>query len=69
MISLVAQWSFITLFGMGWNQHLVESRPQRIRAVLKAEGVQHGTSRMSLTKCSVSACQNVGFLFIPHYLL
>ncbi len=31
-------------------QHLVESMPRRIKAVLKAKGVQSGTSKVHLIK-------------------
>ncbi len=34
-------------------QHLVESMPQRIKAVLKAKGVQPGTSKVYLIKWPV----------------
>ncbi len=38
-------------------QHLVESMPRRIKAVLKAEkGVQPGTSKVYLIKWPVSVC-------------
>ncbi len=37
-------------------QHLVESMPRRIKAVLKAKGVQPGTSKVYLTKWPVSVC-------------
>ncbi len=35
-------------------QHLVESMPRRIKAVLKAKGVQPGTSKVYLIKRPVS---------------
>ncbi len=35
-------------------QHLVESVPRRIKAVLKAKGVQHGTSKVYIIKWPVS---------------
>ncbi len=35
-------------------QHLVESMPRRINAVLKAKGVQPGTSKVYLIKWPVS---------------
>ncbi len=35
-------------------QHLVESMPRRIKAVLKAKGVQDGTSKVHLIKWPVS---------------
>ncbi len=35
-------------------QHLVESMPRRIKAVLKAKGVQSGTSKVHLIKLPVS---------------
>ncbi len=35
-------------------QHLVESMPRRIKAVLKAKGVQPGTSKAYLIKWPVS---------------
>ncbi len=41
-------------------QHLVESMPRRIKAVLKAEGVQPGTSKVSLIKWPVSVCHRAG---------
>ncbi len=37
-------------------QHLVESMPRRIKAVLKAKGVQPGTSKVYLKKLPVSVC-------------
>ncbi len=37
-------------------QHLVESMPRRIKTVLKAKGVQPGTSKVYLIKWSVSVC-------------
>ncbi len=37
-----------------WFQHLVESMPRRIKAVLKAKGVQPGTSKVYLIKWPVS---------------
>ncbi len=37
-------------------QHLVESMPQRIKAVLKAKEVQPGTSKVYLIKWPVSVC-------------
>ncbi len=37
-------------------QHLVESMPRRIKAVLKTKGVQPGTSKMYLIKWPVSVC-------------
>ncbi len=37
-------------------QHLVESVPRRIKAVLKAKGVQPGTSKVYLIKWPVSVC-------------
>ncbi len=37
-------------------QHLVESMPQRNKAVLKAKGVQPGTSKLYLIKWPVSVC-------------
>ncbi len=36
------------------SQHLVESMPRRIKALLKAKGVQPGTSKMYLIKWTVS---------------
>ncbi len=35
-------------------QHLVESMPRKIKAVLKAKGVQPGTSKVYLIKWPVS---------------
>ncbi len=35
-------------------QHLVESMPRRIKAVMKAKGVQPGTSKVYLIKWPVS---------------
>ncbi len=37
-------------------QHLVESMPRRIKAVLKAKGVQPITSIVYLIKCPVCVC-------------
>ncbi len=37
-------------------QHLVESMPRKIKAVLKANGVQPGTSKVCLIKWPVSVC-------------
>ncbi len=37
-------------------QHLVESMPRRIKAVLKAKGVQPGTSKLYLIKWPVIVC-------------
>ncbi len=37
-------------------QHIVESMPRRIKAVLKEKGVQPGTSTVYLIKWPVSVC-------------
>ncbi len=37
-------------------KHLVESVPRRIKAALKAKGVQPGTSKMYLIKWPVCVC-------------
>ncbi len=36
-------------------QHLAESMPQKMKAVLKAKGVKSGTRKVDLIKCPVSA--------------
>ncbi len=44
-------------------QHLFESMPRRIKAVLKAKGVQPGTSKVYLIKCP--ECILLLFLLFP----
>ncbi len=44
-------------------QHLFESMPQRVKAVLKAKGVQPGTSKVHLIKWPVRVCVYVFFCF------
>ncbi len=39
-------------------QHLVESMPRRIKAVLNVKAVQHGTSKVYLIKWPVSSLRN-----------
>ncbi len=48
-------------------QHLVESMPRRFRAVLKAKGVQPGTSKVYLIKWAVSVCIYI-YIYIYIYM-
>ncbi len=50
-------------------QHLVESMPRRIKAVLKTKGVQPGTSKMYLIKWPVSVCMYVRMIIIQKSFL
>ncbi len=45
-------------------QHLVESTPRRIKAVLKAKWVQPGTSTVYLIKWAVSVCRGKVEIFL-----
>ncbi len=49
-------------------QHLVESMPQRIKAVMKAKGVQSGTSKVYLIKWPVSVYIYIPLIYIYIYI-
>ncbi len=50
-------------------QHLVESMPRRFKTVLKAKGVQPGTSKVYLIKWPVSVYIYIYIYIFPRYVL
>ncbi len=50
-------------------QHLVESMPRRIKAVLNVKAVQHGTSKVYLIKWPVSSLRNHHLISLNNVLV